>query len=112
MKRPKSALAALLLTIVAAAPAVAEQAYLTPLPAAAVAEGQPSARHPASLVDVGSLTIDSDFTVFMREDVPEDVRRIALRKLWTLMELSQSCMELCIEPEPDSAARLVASTGK
>jgi hypothetical protein len=48
----------------------------------------------------------------MRKDVPEDVRRIALRKLWTLMELSQSCMELCIEPEPDSAARLVASAGK
>jgi hypothetical protein len=79
-------------------PALAEQASFTPLPAAAVAEGQLSARHPASLVDIGSLTNDSDFTVFMRKDVPEDVRRIALRKLWRLMELSQSCMELCIEP--------------
>ncbi|HEY7552827.1 MAG TPA: DUF3306 domain-containing protein [Hyphomicrobiaceae bacterium] len=110
VNRPKSALAALLLTIVAAAPAVAEQASFTP--AAAVAEGRLSAGHPASLVDIGSLTIDSDFTVFMRKDVPEDVRRIALRKLWTLMELPQSCMELCIEPEPASAAGLVAAAGK
>jgi hypothetical protein len=97
------------LTIVAAAPAVAEPASFTPLPPAAVAEGRLSAGHPASLADIGSLTIDSDFTVFMRKDVPEDVRRLALRKLWTLMELPQSCMELCIEPEPASAARPVAS---
>jgi hypothetical protein len=112
MHRPKSALAALLLTIVAAAPAVAEQEYSTSRPPAPVAEGRLSARHPASLVDIGSLTVDSDFTVFMRKDVPEDVRRIALRKLWTLMELPWSCMELCIEPEPaaPSAAPLVASS--
>jgi hypothetical protein len=107
VNRSKSALAALLLTIVAGVPALAEQASFTP--AAAVAEGQPAARHPASHVDIGSLTANSDFTVFMRKDVPADVRRIALRKLWTLMELPQSCMELCIEPEPASAARLVAS---
>src|SRR5262245_10718704 len=112
MNRPKSALAALLLTIVAAAPALAVQTSFTSLPVAAIAEGQLSDRHPASLVDIGSLTLDSDFTVFMREDVPEAVRRIALRRLWTLMAPSQSCMELCIEPEPGSAARLVASAGK
>jgi hypothetical protein len=112
VNRRKSTLAACLLTVVATVPAVAEQAPSTPLPAAAVAEGPLSARHPASLVDIGSLTIDSDFTVFMRKEVPEDVRRIALRKLWTLMELPQSCMELCIEPEPASAARPVAAAGK
>ena len=110
MNRPKSAVVALLLTIVAAAPAVAEQASFTP--AAAVAEGRLSARHPAFLAHIGSLTIDSDFTVFMRKDVPEDVRRVALRKLWILMELPWSCMELCIQPEPaaPSAAPLVASS--
>jgi hypothetical protein len=112
VNQPKSALAALLLITVAAAPAVAEQASFTPLAAAAVAEGRLSARHPASLADIGSLTIDSDFTVFMRKDVPEDVRRVALRKLWILMELPWSCMELCIQPEPaaPSAAPLVASS--
>jgi hypothetical protein len=107
MNRPKSALAALLLTIVAAAPAVAEEAYFAPLPAAAVAEGRLSARHPASLVDIGSLTIDSDFTVFMREDVPEDVRTAALRRLWVLMKLPVSCDDLCYEPHPE--AELFAS---
>lgn len=111
MNRRKSALA-VMLTIVAAAPAVAEQAYFTPLPTTEIVEGQVSAKNLTSLADIGSLTVDSDFTVFMRNDVPEDVRRIALRKLWILMELSQSCMELCVEPEPNFAARLIASAGK
>jgi hypothetical protein len=102
MDRPKSALTALLLTIVVAASAVAEQASVTPLPAAAVAEGRLSARHPASLVDIGSLTINSDFTVFMRKDVSEDVRRGALRRLWVLMELPVSCHDLCHEPHPEA----------
>lgn len=34
-------------------------------------------------IDIDSLTKDSDFTVFMRPGVPEDVQRKALRKLWT-----------------------------
>jgi hypothetical protein len=55
MNRPKSALAALLLTIVAAAPAGAEQAYSTPLPAAAVGEGPLSAGPAACLIEVASL---------------------------------------------------------
>lgn len=61
---------------------------------------QTAAAHPAASVDISSLTAESDFTVFMRKEVPEDVRRAALRKLWTVMELPQSCMDFCIEPEP------------
>ncbi len=37
---------------------------------------------PPDLPDIESLTKDSDFTVFMREGVPEDIRRLALRRLW------------------------------
>ena len=37
---------------------------------------------PADLPDIESLTADSDFSVFMREGVPEELRRLALRKLW------------------------------
>jgi hypothetical protein len=34
------------------------------------------------LPPIESLTRDSDFTAFMRDDVPEDLRNLALRKLW------------------------------
>jgi hypothetical protein len=37
---------------------------------------------PATLPSIDSLTTDSDFTAFLREGVPEDLRRQALRKLW------------------------------
>lgn len=33
-------------------------------------------------IDIESLTYDSDFTVFMKDNVPEIVRRQALRQLW------------------------------
>jgi hypothetical protein len=42
-----------------------------------------AARHPAEAVDIGALTLSSDFTVFMRRDCPEPLRRSALRKLWS-----------------------------
>lgn len=35
------------------------------------------------LPPVASLTRDSDYTVFLRPDVPPDLKREALRKLWT-----------------------------
>lgn len=35
------------------------------------------------LPPVASLTRDSDFTVFLRPDVPPGLKRAALRKLWT-----------------------------
>ncbi|MBI3454149.1 MAG: DUF3306 domain-containing protein [Rhodospirillales bacterium] len=34
------------------------------------------------LPSIDNLTKDSDYTVFLREGVPEDLRRQALRKLW------------------------------
>jgi hypothetical protein len=43
------------------------------------------AGHPAEAVDIGALTLASDFTVFMRRDCPEPLRRSALRKLWSLL---------------------------
>jgi hypothetical protein len=36
----------------------------------------------ADLPPIESLTRDSDFTVFLREGVPDDLRNLALRKLW------------------------------
>ncbi|MFA7429354.1 MAG: DUF3306 domain-containing protein [Rhodospirillaceae bacterium] len=38
---------------------------------------------PADLPDIDSLTADSDYSMFMNAQVPEDLRNRALRKLWT-----------------------------
>ncbi len=61
---------------------------------------QQSPPHPAAAIEIGALTVESDFTVFMHKDVPGDVRRAALRRLWVLMQLPVSCHDLCYEPEP------------
>lgn len=84
------------------------------LAGSAVAEGPLPAGHPASLVDIGALAVDSDFTVFMRQDVPEGLRQAALRRLWVLMELPVSCQELCSEPEPATSGftRLASESGR
>ncbi|MEM6491689.1 MAG: DUF3306 domain-containing protein, partial [Pseudomonadota bacterium] len=37
---------------------------------------------PPDLPTIESLTADSDFTPFMQAGVPEDLKRLALRKLW------------------------------
>jgi hypothetical protein len=74
------------------------------------AEIQSAGGHPVALIDISSLTVDSDFRVFMRKEVPEDVRRAALRRLWVLMRLPVSCDELCYEPQaPASRLARVAS---
>jgi len=39
---------------------------------------------PVELPDVDSLTLESDFTLFLRSGVPEQLRRRALHKLWRL----------------------------
>jgi hypothetical protein len=71
---------------------------------------QPTSIHPAVLTQISALTAEADFTVFMHEDVPEELRRAALRRLWTLMELHVSCMDLCHDAEPvPQAALLLAS---
>jgi hypothetical protein len=76
----------------------------------AVADSPSAPTHPAALIDISDLSVDSDFTVFMHKDVPEDVRRAALRRLWMLMPLPVSCQDLCYESEPaaSSFARLVS----
>jgi len=37
---------------------------------------------PEDLPDIDTLTAESDFTPFMQAGVPEDLKRLALRKLW------------------------------
>jgi hypothetical protein len=66
--------------------------------------------YPVALINIDALTAESDFTVFMHKDVPEDVRRSALRRLWVLLQLPVSCDDLCYEPEPAPSgfARLVS----
>ena len=44
--------------------------------------GDMIAEPPPDLPDIESLTKDSDFTVFLQENVPEALRRKALRVLW------------------------------
>jgi hypothetical protein len=78
--------------------------------APSVAEQAPS--HPAILVDVNALTAESDFTVFLRKDVPEEVRRAALRRLWVIMKLPVSCDELCHEPNPAASGVALLSSGQ
>lgn len=75
----------------AGAPAVSERDEAEddrPQDAGAEADAPP-AEDPAAedlavedLPDVETLTYESDFTAFMRETVPEELRRLALRKLW------------------------------
>lgn len=69
--------------------------HVAPVPApaapvvAAPEAGPPGAVAPpafdaASLPPVESLTADSDFTAFLREEVPAALRRAALRRAWSL----------------------------
>ena len=69
-----------------------EPARLTPEPDAAVAEEpeapdtadeQPTVA-PADLPNIDSLDKESDFSVFMQDGVPEQLRNRALRRLWRL----------------------------
>lgn len=48
-------------------------------PAPSKAADQPP---PLDLPDIDTLTRDSDYTAFLRAEVPADMRRQALRKLW------------------------------
>ncbi len=50
--------------------------------AAAPDESDEAAAQELELPDIDSLDKDSDYTAFMREGVPEVLRRRALRKLW------------------------------
>jgi Protein of unknown function (DUF3306) len=74
----------------------------------ALAQAQSGVVHPAAFVNVGTLTADSDFTIFMRSDVPPGVRRGALHRLWTLIQLPVSCYELCFEAAASDPTRLAS----
>jgi hypothetical protein len=65
--------------IATAAPAQAAQEH----PAAPMAPATPPVQEAQPLPPVESLTIDSDFTAFLRPDVDETLRRTALRKLFS-----------------------------
>lgn len=74
-----------------APPAVAPVEEAAELPAVAVEESPADAATPEAEADdplkdlppVEELTGESDFTPFLRAEVPEDLHRQALRKLWT-----------------------------
>jgi hypothetical protein len=63
--------------------AASEIASAAPVPPARQAEADAETDRPA-LPDIESLTEQSDFSVFMRDDVPPDLRTRALQKLWRL----------------------------
>ncbi|ESR22880.1 DUF3306 domain-containing protein [Lutibaculum baratangense] len=70
-----------------AEPRHAEELPAEEAPAGEVTEppegDSPPERHPAEDIDIESLTKESDFTIFMQAGVPKEVKRRALRKLWT-----------------------------
>lgn len=53
-----------------------------PAPAAEEKREEEKPFDPASLPPAESLTKDSDYSLFMRPEVPEDLRQKALRRLW------------------------------
>ncbi len=54
-----------------------------PAPAAEASETSETEDPLKDLPPVEDLTVESDFTPFLRAEVPEDLHRQALRKLWT-----------------------------
>ncbi|EKE78700.1 DUF3306 domain-containing protein [Oceanibaculum indicum] len=52
-------------------------------PARSDQQPQEAAFDADSLPDIDSLTVESDFTQFLRKEVPKTLQRRALRKLWT-----------------------------
>jgi hypothetical protein len=84
----------------AAAPAIAEEPAAVPATAGAPAEesktepgeaGQPAPE--LDLPDVESLTAGSDFTAFMKDGVPAELRRLALRDAAMVVEGMKSAWE-------------------
>jgi len=63
------------------APAPATPSGTEP-PAAVAAADEPTIK-PEDLPNIDELTAESDFKAFLQKGVPEELRRLALRKLWT-----------------------------
>jgi hypothetical protein len=94
----------------AAAPAV--EAAPPSLPMAAPAQGEPAPPAP-TLVDAARLTSDSDFSAFVSPHVGQDVRRLALKKLFAdphfnVLDRLDMYMDDYNKPDPVSAAMLAA----
>ncbi len=72
----------------AAATAVAERPVAQPEPETAeeamaqLAEENPELAEQISAIDVDKLTYEDDFSIFMKDKVPDFIRRRALSKLW------------------------------
>jgi hypothetical protein len=64
-------------------PATAPEALPAVAPEGPPAPAEPEF-DPASLPPVESLTAESDFTAFLRKEVPEALKRAALRRAWAL----------------------------
>ncbi len=78
-------------------------------------EGDPEAGDPeviAKLPDLDSLTEETDFTAFLKEGVPEALRRKALRRLWRLNPVFASLDGLNDYDEDFSALGMIAENIK
>jgi hypothetical protein len=64
------------------APAVPASPSGTEPPATIAATDEPTIK-PEELPNIDELTAQSDFKAFLQKGVPEELRRLALRKLWT-----------------------------
>ena len=62
----------------------AGQDRAAPVPAEEPGETDASTEAPPDLPAIDSLDKDSDFSVFMQQGVPDDLRQLALRKLWRI----------------------------
>jgi len=94
----------------AAVPAV--DAAPPALPGVAPAQGEPAQPAP-TLVDAARLTSDSDFSAFVSPNVGQDVRRLALKKLFAdphfnVLDRLDMYMDDYNKPDPVSAAMLAA----
>jgi len=65
-----------------AKPEAPEPAIEAPVPVASAPADAPAEVRPEDLPPIEELTAESDFTPFLKEGVPEELKRLALRKLW------------------------------
>jgi hypothetical protein len=84
------------------------------------AEGTPPVTEETPLLPpIEELTRDSDYTVFLAKNVPEDLRREALRKLWrsdpvfsVLDDLNDYCEDFNVTDTPITMAQTAYKVGK
>jgi hypothetical protein len=96
-----------------APPAVAPPAPAAPALDAAPVQPQPQQQPAPTLLDAARLTPDSDFSAFVSPHVDQDVRRLALKKLFAdphfnVMDRLDMYMDDYNKPDPVSATMLAA----